>query len=228
MTLLVVVTIVEQFAQANYGGGEHWRRNAEQGRCTDRAGMTVFRDITFLAAGPASERSRSGADSCEASRMHASTTLTIITYADACQDKKGGQERGQRDFCSKTIITLSPLQLPRARIVGFSDYQVQWPAAGELGRSSKEVAVILEYHHRAVAEAKERDLLARHEVRTRLARMPKWLADLQTSDGLARLELGLGATVPAAVREFWQFPPLVCLLDAWQEDEYLRGVKGTA
>jgi hypothetical protein len=27
----------------------------------DRAGMTVFRDITFLAAGPASERSRSAA-----------------------------------------------------------------------------------------------------------------------------------------------------------------------
>src|SRR5262245_26832508 len=26
----------------------------------DRAGMTVFRDIAFLAAGPASERSRSG------------------------------------------------------------------------------------------------------------------------------------------------------------------------
>jgi hypothetical protein len=25
----------------------------------DRAGITVFRDITFLAAGPASERSRS-------------------------------------------------------------------------------------------------------------------------------------------------------------------------
>ncbi len=31
---------------------------AEQSVALDRAGITVFRDITFLAAGPASERSR--------------------------------------------------------------------------------------------------------------------------------------------------------------------------
>ena len=31
----------------------------EQSVALDRAGITVFRDITFLAAGPASERSRS-------------------------------------------------------------------------------------------------------------------------------------------------------------------------
>src|SRR5205823_6977821 len=36
-------------------------RAAEQSVALDRAGITVFRDITFLAAGPASERSRSPA-----------------------------------------------------------------------------------------------------------------------------------------------------------------------
>src|SRR5215510_5453036 len=44
--------------------GWKWRPNAmgkpaEQSVALDRAGMMVFRDITFLAAGPASERSRS-------------------------------------------------------------------------------------------------------------------------------------------------------------------------
>ena len=34
---------------------------AEQGVALDRAGITVFREIKFLAAGPASERSRSAA-----------------------------------------------------------------------------------------------------------------------------------------------------------------------
>ncbi len=33
--------------------------DAELSVALDRAGMTVFRDITFLAAGPASERTRS-------------------------------------------------------------------------------------------------------------------------------------------------------------------------
>ena len=32
---------------------------AEQGVALDRAGITVFRDMTFLAADPASERKRS-------------------------------------------------------------------------------------------------------------------------------------------------------------------------
>jgi hypothetical protein len=32
-----------------------------RGVALDRAGMTVFRDITFLEAGPASERNRSAA-----------------------------------------------------------------------------------------------------------------------------------------------------------------------
>src|SRR5438067_13931456 len=36
------------------------RSAGEQSVALDRAGITVFRDITFLAAGPASERSRSG------------------------------------------------------------------------------------------------------------------------------------------------------------------------
>jgi hypothetical protein len=31
---------------------------AAQGVALDRAGITVFRDLTFFAAGPASERSR--------------------------------------------------------------------------------------------------------------------------------------------------------------------------
>src|SRR5262249_21655092 len=45
-------------------GSRHWRRssNADPGAALAPAVVTVFRDITFLAAGPASKRSRSAAN----------------------------------------------------------------------------------------------------------------------------------------------------------------------
>ena len=48
-------------ARRDYAGG--WRSGgwAEQGITLDRAGITAFRDITFLAVGPASERNSSAA-----------------------------------------------------------------------------------------------------------------------------------------------------------------------
>jgi hypothetical protein len=45
---------------------------AEQSVALDRAGITVFRDVTFLAAGPASERSRSASIPHRKKVLHAS------------------------------------------------------------------------------------------------------------------------------------------------------------
>jgi O-acetyl-ADP-ribose deacetylase (regulator of RNase III) len=64
--------------------------------------------------------------------------------------------------------------------------------------------------------------LDRDEVQKRLRLMPRWLADLQDPKGIARFEVRCGAVLPASVRGFWQFPPLVCVLDAWQENFYLE------
>ena len=46
----------------SHGGRSPELAPSEQSVALDRAGITVFRDITFLAAGPASERSRSGSE----------------------------------------------------------------------------------------------------------------------------------------------------------------------
>jgi hypothetical protein len=45
-------------ARHEYVGGWSSGGWAEQGVTLDRAGITVFREIKFLAAGPASERTR--------------------------------------------------------------------------------------------------------------------------------------------------------------------------
>ena len=75
------------------------REDSEQSVTLDRAGVTVFRDILFLAAGPTSERSRSVASSCcnccqrlffavsssKASRlMSAASILGILAGSNSC------------------------------------------------------------------------------------------------------------------------------------------------
>src|SRR5262249_19514550 len=68
--------------------------------------MTVFGDITFLAAGPASERSRSGAARSRVCKCHAyeddlawHVVPSTVTYPDLRRwQRRGGKLRGQRSL----------------------------------------------------------------------------------------------------------------------------------
>lgn len=50
---------------------------------------------------------------------------------------------------------------------------------------------------------------------------PEWLRKLQGPDGFTALEATLGYQIPHVVREFWNAPELVRLLDSFRWQDYL-------
>ena len=74
----------------------------------DRAGITVFRDITFLAAGPASERSRSGLPGHHRSRWRRGTDAAGNLHAEGVAHRspgspRSGQPLGDRMGIARTL-----------------------------------------------------------------------------------------------------------------------------
>ncbi len=75
----------------------------------------------------------------------------------------------------------------------------------------------------AVKHAVARGLFHHEQVQSRLTQIPEWLAAFQEPPGFSHFEEQAGIVIPLAVKAFWREPALVCLLDAWGRDNYLRG-----
>jgi hypothetical protein len=76
----------------------------------------------------------------------------------------------------------------------------------------------LRYLAQVLAQVADLGLLEDAGVRQLLGELPEWLQRLQTPGGFAALERELGITIPAALKEFWSRPDLVCAFTVAQLD----------
>ncbi len=68
------------------------------------------------------------------------------------------------------------------------------------------------YLRDAIARADALGLFADPRMRELRAKLPDWLQRFQATDGFASFERECGVMIPAALKEFWSLPDLVC---AW-------------
>jgi hypothetical protein len=73
-----------------------------------------------------------------------------------------------------------------------------------------------------VSDAESRGLLPLRAETRWLRDAPVWLAELQAVGGFDRLETRLAFRIPAVIKEFWENPSLVRLLDSWRWADYLN------
>ena len=76
----------------------------------------------------------------------------------------------------------------------------------------------IRYLAQVLAQVTELGLLEDSSVRQLLGDLPEWLQRLQTPGGFAAFEREFGITIPAAVKEFWSRPDLVCAFTVAQLD----------
>jgi hypothetical protein len=79
------------------------------------------------------------------------------------------------------------------------------------------------YLQRAIELAADRGYLAYPEVRELQRAVPDWLLRIADPGRLAGFEQRHAVVVPAAVREFYQWVPLACFLEACYPEVFLSG-----
>ena len=78
----------------------------------------------------------------------------------------------------------------------------------------------LRYLGQAVAHARELGLFEDERVRQFLGQLRGWLQRFQAPEGFAEFERSHGITIPAALKEFWSHPELVCAWTVAQDDAW--------